>query len=102
MQKRVPKQIFNFTDKYQSKSRTREQNIDKGAYRQVERETEGCIYADQDRIELPTETFSAAISVLLVVFLSQKATLQRECSLGFFSRKFYTWICQASNQIQHA
>ena len=75
MQKRVPKQIFKFADKYQSKSRTREQNIDKGAYRQVERETEGCIYADQDRIELPTETFSAAISVFLVASLSHRATL---------------------------
>ena len=75
MQKRVPKQIFKFTDKYQSKSRTQEQNIDKGAYMQVECETEGCIYADQDRIELPTETFSAAISVFLVASLSHRATL---------------------------
>lgn len=75
MQKRVQKQIFKFINKYQSKSRTPEQHIDEGAHRQVERETQGCIYADQDRIELPTETFSAAISVLLVVSLSHEATL---------------------------
>ena len=75
MQKWVQSRTIKLTDTHQNERRTREQNIDEGAHRQVERETEGCIYADQDRIELPTETFSAAISVFLVASLSHRATL---------------------------